>query len=317
MIVSRSPLTLAATGFGPTGLWHQAPRNCRNPATLLYKSITSGGEAGEVRRRRFVNIPHRFGRPPMTTVGQAATVELAATAPAAPGRLARVLGLVAVALALLSAVATFSGAAESHADPADPRGRARAPAVQCGHDVAAGRRSSPGRSGVWCRRAGAGRAGSRLHVRIVALFSIIAAVPADPGGGGRERHARSRARPAVLAADASADGEFADRGGGLFARTGADRARRHHRDRDRARAAPSRSSTRTASSSTSSSTSRPRSADCRRSRCSTVTPSRRSSRPTIEVRTSFILPLARGARLPSARRSRRSACSSTTIMSPA
>ena len=56
----------------------------------------------------------------MTSIGQAATVELAATAPAAPGRLARVLGLIAVALALLSAVATFTVLAESHPDPSHP-----------------------------------------------------------------------------------------------------------------------------------------------------------------------------------------------------
>ncbi len=43
----------------------------------------------------------------MTNVGQAASAELAAAATAAPGRAARLLGVIAVALALLSALATF------------------------------------------------------------------------------------------------------------------------------------------------------------------------------------------------------------------
>src|SRR3979409_1613715 len=45
--------------------------------------------------------------PNMTTVGQAATAEIVSGAAAAPGWLARAIGLGAVALALLSAFATF------------------------------------------------------------------------------------------------------------------------------------------------------------------------------------------------------------------
>ena len=43
----------------------------------------------------------------MTNVGQAATAEFATAAAPAPGGVARLVGLMAVALALLSAVATF------------------------------------------------------------------------------------------------------------------------------------------------------------------------------------------------------------------
>ena len=113
----------------------------------------------------------------MTNVGQAATAELAAAATAAPGRLARLLGVIAVALALLSALATFLVLA--NLTPIRPT-----------HDVVIGVLLCNAATvllllgiigwEVWrvvqARRRG--RAGSRLHVRIVALFSIIAAVPA-------------------------------------------------------------------------------------------------------------------------------------------
>ena len=79
-----------------------------------------------------------------------------------------------------------------------------------------------------------GRAAARLHVRIVALFSVIAAAARHPGRGGRERHARSRSRPPVLAADPFDDRKLADRRGCLCARARAVRARRRHRDRHRA-----------------------------------------------------------------------------------
>ncbi len=113
----------------------------------------------------------------MTNVGQAATAELAAAATAAPGRLARLLGVVAVALALLSALVTFLVLANlTPILPTD--GVVKALLIGNAATVLL----LLGIIGweVWrvfqARRHG--RAGSRLHVRIVALFSIIAAVPA-------------------------------------------------------------------------------------------------------------------------------------------
>jgi two-component system, NtrC family, nitrogen regulation sensor histidine kinase NtrY len=113
----------------------------------------------------------------MTNVSQAATAELAAAATAAPGKLARILGVVAVALALLSALATFLVLA--NLTPIVPTHEA-VTALLYGN--AATVMLLLGIIGweIWrvvqARRRG--RAGSRLHVRIVALFSIIAAVPA-------------------------------------------------------------------------------------------------------------------------------------------
>jgi two-component system nitrogen regulation sensor histidine kinase NtrY len=113
----------------------------------------------------------------MTTVGQAATAELAAAATAVPSRSIRVLGATAVTLALLSALATFVVLA--NLTPILPTHEVvltlllvNAVTVlllsgvigwEVGRVVQARRR---------------GRAGARLHVRIVALFSLIAAVPA-------------------------------------------------------------------------------------------------------------------------------------------
>ena len=110
----------------------------------------------------------------MTNVGQAAP---AVAATAAPGRLLRLLGIVAVVLALLSALATFLVLA--NLTPIRPT-----------HEVVIAVLVANGLTvclllgviswEVWrvvqARRHG--RAGSRLHVRIVGLFSIIAAVPA-------------------------------------------------------------------------------------------------------------------------------------------
>ena len=114
----------------------------------------------------------------MTTVGQSATAELvsAATAPAS-GWLARALGLAAVALALLSALVTFVVLAGL--TPIAPT-----------HEVVVSLLAANAITifllvlviarEVWgvvqARRRG--RAAARLHVRIVALFSVIAAVPA-------------------------------------------------------------------------------------------------------------------------------------------
>ncbi len=110
----------------------------------------------------------------MTNVGQAVPAVATTTA---PGRLVRLLGVVAVVLALASALATFLVLA--NLTPIPPT-----------HDVVSAVLFANGLTvllllgvigwEVWrvvqARRHG--RAGSRLHVRIVALFSIIAAVPA-------------------------------------------------------------------------------------------------------------------------------------------
>src|SRR5712691_327772 len=113
----------------------------------------------------------------MTNVGQAATAEFATAAAPAPGGVARLVGLMAVALALLSAVATFLVLA--NLTPILPT-----------HEVVLTLLLFNGITvlilvaiiarEVWrvlqARRRG--RAGARLHGRIVALFSLIAAVPA-------------------------------------------------------------------------------------------------------------------------------------------
>src|SRR5918995_6775683 len=112
----------------------------------------------------------------MTTVGQSATAELVTAAPA-PGWLPRALGLSAVALALLSAFVTFVVLAGL--TPIAPT-----------HEVVVSLLAANAITvfllvlviarEVWgvvqARRRG--RAAARLHVRIVALFSVIAAVPA-------------------------------------------------------------------------------------------------------------------------------------------
>ena len=115
----------------------------------------------------------------MTNTGQTTTAELMSP-PRRPRRAAgaRLLGFVAVAIALLSALVTFlvlaglTPIAPTHEVVVDAPGRQRV-------DRAAAARASSARE-VWqvlqARRRG--RAGARLHVRIVALFSVIAAVPA-------------------------------------------------------------------------------------------------------------------------------------------
>jgi two-component system nitrogen regulation sensor histidine kinase NtrY len=113
----------------------------------------------------------------MTNVGQAATAELAVAATAAPGRMARVLGVIAVALALSSALATFLVLA--NLTSITPTHDA-VTALLLGNAVTVvlllGIIGWETWRVVQARRRG--RAGSRLHVRIVTLFSIIAAVPA-------------------------------------------------------------------------------------------------------------------------------------------
>ena len=113
----------------------------------------------------------------MTNVGQAASAELAAAATAAPGRVARLLGVFAVALALLSALATFLVLA--NLTPIPPTHDVVTSVLLCNAAtmlLLLGVIAWEIWRVVQARRRG--RAGSRLHVRIVALFSIIAAVPA-------------------------------------------------------------------------------------------------------------------------------------------
>jgi two-component system, NtrC family, nitrogen regulation sensor histidine kinase NtrY len=139
----------------------------------LYKSITAVGGRGD---------PPGSGVPlmcpsaiaSMTTVDQVAPIETAVATPNPVG--SRVIGGIAVGLALLSAVATFL--VLSGLTPIAPvhevvvtllMGNAAAGVLLVG---------IIGRE-VWqviqARRRG--RAGSRLHVRIVSLFAVIAAVP--------------------------------------------------------------------------------------------------------------------------------------------
>jgi two-component system, NtrC family, nitrogen regulation sensor histidine kinase NtrY len=113
----------------------------------------------------------------MTTAGQAATAEIVTVAGAAPGLLMRFIGLGAVGLALLSALATFLVLADLTPIPETNEVVVTlllTNAVTIGFLVAVMARE------VWrivqARRRG--RAASRLHVRIVGLFSVVAAVPA-------------------------------------------------------------------------------------------------------------------------------------------
>src|SRR5690349_14857373 len=104
----------------------------------------------------------------MTNVGQAATVELAVAATTAPGRVARLLGVFAVALALLSALATFLVLA--NLTPITPTHEAVS-ALLLGNAITVVLLLAIIGWEIWrvvqARRRG--RAGSRLHVRIVAL----------------------------------------------------------------------------------------------------------------------------------------------------
>ena len=114
----------------------------------------------------------------MTTVGQATTAEIVTVAAAPPpGRVVRRLGFAAVALALLSAFATFMVLADlTPIAGTDKVVRALliANAITIAFLVLVSAWE------VWrivqARRRG--RAAARLHVRIVALFAVVAAVPA-------------------------------------------------------------------------------------------------------------------------------------------
>ncbi|MCC6889931.1 MAG: PAS domain-containing sensor histidine kinase [Hyphomicrobiales bacterium] len=113
----------------------------------------------------------------MTNPGQVVTADLSLAASSAPGRGARLLGLIAVSLALLSALATFLVLA--NLTPIRPTHEAVI-AVLLANAVTVllllGVIGWEVFRVFQARRLG--RAGSRLHIRIVALFSIIAAAPA-------------------------------------------------------------------------------------------------------------------------------------------
>src|SRR5580692_12332465 len=115
----------------------------------------------------------------MTSVGQATTaeIEIVTVAAAAPGWMTRAIGFGAVALALLSAFATFMVLADLTPIPETNEvviALLLANAITIAFLVAVSAWE------VWrivqARRRG--RAASRLHGRIVGLFSVIAAVPA-------------------------------------------------------------------------------------------------------------------------------------------
>src|SRR2546423_9600054 len=113
----------------------------------------------------------------MTNLVQVATAELISAAAPATGWLARALGIAAVALALLSALVTFvvlaglTPIAPTHEVVVTLLAGNAVPVLLLTGFIA---------REVWgvvqARRRG--RAAARLHVRIVALFSVIAALPA-------------------------------------------------------------------------------------------------------------------------------------------
>src|ERR1700681_4310354 len=112
----------------------------------------------------------------VTTVGQAATAEIV-SGTAAPGRRARAIGLGAVALALLSAFATFVVLA--NLTPVQPNNEVVVTLLLTNAVTVIFLVATMARE-VWrivqARRRG--RAAAQLHVRIVGLFSVVAAVPA-------------------------------------------------------------------------------------------------------------------------------------------
>jgi two-component system, NtrC family, nitrogen regulation sensor histidine kinase NtrY len=113
----------------------------------------------------------------MTSVGQAAPAEIVSARTAAPGRVARTIGYGAIALALLSALATFVVLANLTPVPPTHEIVVTLLFIDAFTVVLLLLTSL---SEVWrivqARRRG--RAAARLHVRIVALFCVIAALPA-------------------------------------------------------------------------------------------------------------------------------------------
>src|ERR1700730_7704999 len=111
----------------------------------------------------------------MTTVGQAATAELVTVAAAAPGWLARKIGFGSVALALLSAFATFVVLADL--TPVQPNNEVVVTLLLTNAVTVVFLVATTARE-VWRIVQARRRAAARLHVRIVGLFSVVAAVPA-------------------------------------------------------------------------------------------------------------------------------------------
>src|SRR5260370_32987248 len=113
----------------------------------------------------------------MTTVGQAPAAGTVPVAAAAPGWLARAIGFGAVALALLSAFAPFVVLADL--TPVPPTHEVVVTVLLANVVTVIFLVATTARE-VWrivqARRRG--RAAARLHVRIVGLFSVVAAVPA-------------------------------------------------------------------------------------------------------------------------------------------
>ena len=175
----------------------------------------------------------------MTTVDQVAPLEpaiaaqpagapLDPTASAAMPVASRLIGAIAVGVALLSAAATFLVLAGL--TPIAPvhevvvkllLGRSGGRVCSCSAII--------GRE-VWMvvRARRRGYAGSRLHVQIVGLFAVIAAVPDRPGRRGRQHHARPRPRPVLLDPHARHDRAIDDRGRRLCQRARPGDPRRDH-----------------------------------------------------------------------------------------
>src|SRR5262245_37965272 len=154
-----------------------APRICRNSATLLYKSISAGeGLSPLVILSNWTGAP-RVLPPGLMTVEQAATAETALAAAPAKRSESRVIGPVVVGLALLSAFITFIVLADL--TPISPTHNVVVTLLLVNAVTVLLLLSIILRE-VWqviqARRSG--RAAARLHVRIVGLFSVIAAVPA-------------------------------------------------------------------------------------------------------------------------------------------
>ena len=180
----------------------------------------------------------------MTTVDQVAPIEPAASAPMPAA--SRLIGAIAVGVALLSATATFLVLAGL---------TPIAPVHEVVKASCCSATSSPGSlllaiigREVWvvvqARRRG--RAGSRLHVQIVGLFAVIAAVPAVLVAVVASDDARPRPRPLLLDAHARHDRAVADRGQRLCERARPDRSAARFWRWPTTSAAPSRCSTRTA-----------------------------------------------------------------------
>ncbi len=204
-----------------------APRFCRNSATLLYKSISTGEDMrlfAHVLRGR--QAPHH----PLTGVNERRTGyqrrhRACRSACQAGGsedaRTDRGRPRPAVSLHHVYRSRRL------HSDFADPQRRRHAAAGERDDGPAAAwrdrARSVAGDAGPTHRTGG--RAAACAHRRIILHHRRG---PRDPGGYRRERYARPRPRPAVLHPHTRRNREFADRGGSLFARSRADRAIRYH-----------------------------------------------------------------------------------------